>query len=347
MKVFLNGTNAMKPNLQNAAQQLSSRGHIVTSSWINEPHVSPFNPPIVIPNGLQATYLAELQMAQIDESDVVVTVLNGFGDTHDRDLRMGYTIGAEIKHILVGDPEGDSLFQRADGLTVYSNLAAALAAIEEHRDEFNFVMEPGPDDFQAIKPEWFGIDTGAGEDQTVTVVLRPDGKGSFTVSQLMPKDDNPSRSPLLDQLARDQRADDDRYYRTAGIVAGNAEGYEAAAADYARSRPGMSVNPGWGERFEQSAHTMNAAQEAQYNADRNGPSRPVGLPDQPAPIPNHHPSAHDLVIQDFQERKALGLARYQSLLQPFNGRSQLIDALQELSDLHVYLRALLYEQTGV
>lgn len=58
--------------------------------------------------------------------------------------------------------------------------------------------------------------------------------------------------------------------------------------------------------------------------------------DQPLPTPNDHPSMHDLVAQDLMARKALGLKRYNSLLQPFNGRSFPQDAFEEMLDLLVY-----------
>lgn len=68
--------------------------------------------------------------------------------------------------------------------------------------------------------------------------------------------------------------------------------------------------------------------------------------DQPLPIPNDRPSAHDLVAADLAARKAHGLRKYGSLLQAFNGRDSLRDAYEEALDLCVYLRTLLEEQAG-
>jgi hypothetical protein len=59
--------------------------------------------------------------------------------------------------------------------------------------------------------------------------------------------------------------------------------------------------------------------------------------DQPLPIPNEYASAHDLAIKLLQARKDLGLKRYGSLLQPRNGRDNLRDAIEEATDLLVYL----------
>lgn len=66
--------------------------------------------------------------------------------------------------------------------------------------------------------------------------------------------------------------------------------------------------------------------------------------DQIAPTPNDGPSCHDLVIEDMLERKEFGLQKYQSLLQPHNGRSFLQDAYEEVLDLAVYLRGRLEEE---
>lgn len=66
--------------------------------------------------------------------------------------------------------------------------------------------------------------------------------------------------------------------------------------------------------------------------------------DQVAPVPNDGPSCHDLVIEDMKERKTFGLQKYDSLLQPHNGRSFLRDAYEEVLDLAVYLRGRLEEE---
>lgn len=65
---------------------------------------------------------------------------------------------------------------------------------------------------------------------------------------------------------------------------------------------------------------------------------------QPTSQSNDLPSAHDLVIADIEIRKQFGLRKYKALLQPFHGRDQLVDAYQEVLDLVVYLRLVLYER---
>jgi len=73
----------------------------------------------------------------------------------------------------------------------------------------------------------------------------------------------------------------------------------------------------------------------------NGPET-LNAP-QPPPQQNEGPVVWDLVIQDMRERDKIGVQKYHTHLQPFNGRETLIDAYQEALDLVVYLRQLIYE----
>jgi hypothetical protein len=70
----------------------------------------------------------------------------------------------------------------------------------------------------------------------------------------------------------------------------------------------------------------------------------VAAAEQPAPTKNEERCIQDLVIQDIQTRKAIGLERYGTLLQPFNGRDALVDAYQEALDLCQYLRQVIEER---
>jgi hypothetical protein len=65
--------------------------------------------------------------------------------------------------------------------------------------------------------------------------------------------------------------------------------------------------------------------------------------DQQLPVRNDNPAIQDLVIADIEERKALGLSKYGTLLQANNGRDMLLDAYQEALDLVVYLKGRLEE----
>jgi len=66
--------------------------------------------------------------------------------------------------------------------------------------------------------------------------------------------------------------------------------------------------------------------------------------DQPLPIPNDLPAIADLVIAEIEERRRLGVQRYGTPLQPFNGRDPLKDALDEVLDLAHYLVQLRWER---
>lgn len=65
---------------------------------------------------------------------------------------------------------------------------------------------------------------------------------------------------------------------------------------------------------------------------------------QPAPTPTDGPAIQDLVIADLQERKRVGMERYGTLLQAFNGRDAYVDAYEEALDLCCYLRQLITER---
>ena len=65
---------------------------------------------------------------------------------------------------------------------------------------------------------------------------------------------------------------------------------------------------------------------------------------QPDPIKNDKPVIQKLVMLDMRDRLSLGLERYGTGLQPFNGRDMLRDAYEEALDLCVYLRGMMYER---
>lgn len=68
--------------------------------------------------------------------------------------------------------------------------------------------------------------------------------------------------------------------------------------------------------------------------------------DQPLPTPNRHPVIQDLVAADLAARRAIGIQRYGTPLQPFNGRDPLRDLYEELIDAVQYVRQVIYERDG-
>lgn len=65
---------------------------------------------------------------------------------------------------------------------------------------------------------------------------------------------------------------------------------------------------------------------------------------QPDPIPNDSPSLWQAVIADMQARERLGMERYGTPVQAFNGRDALKDAYEECLDQAVYLKQSLTER---
>lgn len=69
--------------------------------------------------------------------------------------------------------------------------------------------------------------------------------------------------------------------------------------------------------------------------------------DQPLPAKNDRPDIQSLVIEDLAARREVGISRYGTALQAFNGRDGLRDAYEEAMDLTVYLRQVLEERVDL
>lgn len=76
------------------------------------------------------------------------------------------------------------------------------------------------------------------------------------------------------------------------------------------------------------------------------PTRADREHDQPLPTQNDRTAIQDLVLADIEKRKAIGLERYGTLLQPFNGRDALRDLYEELLDAVMYVRQCIEERDG-
>ena len=66
--------------------------------------------------------------------------------------------------------------------------------------------------------------------------------------------------------------------------------------------------------------------------------------DQVLPIVNRLPFIQDQVIRDIEKRKQVGVERYGTALQAFNGRDALQDAYEEAIDLCMYLKQCIIER---
>lgn len=79
-----------------------------------------------------------------------------------------------------------------------------------------------------------------------------------------------------------------------------------------------------------------AAEQVEPTKQREG--------DQPLPIVNDRPFIQDLVIADIEARKQVGIQRYGTPLQPFNGRDVLQDLYEELIDAACYIKQAIVER---
>lgn len=60
------------------------------------------------------------------------------------------------------------------------------------------------------------------------------------------------------------------------------------------------------------------------------------IADQPDPVPNGRSDVWATIIAEMQERRRIGINRYGTPLQPFNGRNANVDLIQELLDALAY-----------
>ena len=66
--------------------------------------------------------------------------------------------------------------------------------------------------------------------------------------------------------------------------------------------------------------------------------------DQPLPTPNNRPDIQSMVIADIAARREVGISRYGTALQAFNGRDALQDLYEELLDACMYIRQVVEER---
>lgn len=66
--------------------------------------------------------------------------------------------------------------------------------------------------------------------------------------------------------------------------------------------------------------------------------------DQPLPVRNGERDIQSQVIADIEARRLVGIERYGTALQPWNGRDALRDAYEEALDLAMYLKQAMVER---
>ena len=80
--------------------------------------------------------------------------------------------------------------------------------------------------------------------------------------------------------------------------------------------------------------------DPEWRGNREGESQAL-------PVVNDQPFIHELVMDDVRARMELGQRRYGTALQPYNNRSALRDTYEELLDVCVYMRQLIFEEENV
>jgi len=68
------------------------------------------------------------------------------------------------------------------------------------------------------------------------------------------------------------------------------------------------------------------------------------MTEQPAPVPSDRPDMWLAVIEDMRARRRVGIDRYKTPLQPFNGRDPERDRYEEILDWLVYTRQAMTER---
>lgn len=66
--------------------------------------------------------------------------------------------------------------------------------------------------------------------------------------------------------------------------------------------------------------------------------------DQPLPVRNDAPDIQSQVIADIEARRLVGIERYGTALQPWNGRDALRDLYEELLDAAMYVKQAMVER---
>ncbi len=65
---------------------------------------------------------------------------------------------------------------------------------------------------------------------------------------------------------------------------------------------------------------------------------------EPDPVQNNNKFVWEEVMKDMKKRDEIGAIKYNTRLQPHNGRNPLIDAYQEALDMVVYLKQAIMEE---
>lgn len=111
------------------------------------------------------------------------------------------------------------------------------------------------------------------------------------------------------------------------------------ACPYPQVHAGQPVTAGWtADGLRRTDDGQSVYPEQLFPGLKQRPG------DQPLPVPNKELDIQSQVIEDIVERRKVGISRYGTALQPFNGRDALQDAYEEAMDLAIYLKQCIVER---
>lgn len=131
----------------------------------------------------------------------------------------------------------------------------------------------------------------------------------------------------------EQRADITRRYKVGESVYSIATSYGVQAPSVRRilEHAGIEIRT-----RAQAAALRHHPELAETLEQREG--------DQPLPVINDHTDIQSMVIADIEARRQVGISRYGTALQPFNGRDALQDLYEELIDAAMYIKQVMVER---
>jgi hypothetical protein len=118
---------------------------------------------------------------------------------------------------------------------------------------------------------------------------------------------------------------------TQTVHASNAEGHQVGC-------------PRWGITYAEAGNPFQADASSPFMSQAHQQALRLRPGDQPLPVPNERPDVQSQLIEHIRGRRNLGIQRYGTPLQPFNGRDAGQDLLDELLDGATYAMQLVIER---
>lgn len=138
-------------------------------------------------------------------------------------------------------------------------------------------------------------------------------------------------------------------YRAANPGSASPPGPKVATVEYARNADG-SVTPLPGVEVAPPEDPIEVSEQSAHEERKEGwASEPTKQRegDQPLPEVNDSESIQSLLIRDIEDRIKVGIERYGTPLQAFNGRDSMLDAYEEAVDQATYLKQVMVERAGM